>query len=84
MLSAVVKGHLGHAVNVLNNLLQMQGGVVAHVGHHHPGAAVGDKVVVHDSQALPGLGGIRQIGGDVIFHLYPAAGDDAENQRKEI
>ena len=84
VLSAVVKGHLGHAFDALDGGLQPQCGVVTHVGHHHPRTAVGDKVVVHDGQALPGLGGIRQIGGDVIFHLHPAAGNDAENQRKDI
>ena len=79
-----IKFHGIHAVDVLNDLLQVQRGVVADVGHHDARRAVGDEVVVHHGQTLAGFGGVGQVGGDVIFHLDPAGGYRAENQRKYV
>ena len=84
MVLGVVKGHPGNAVDVLDLVCQSLGIGRGDVCDHHSGRAVGDKVVVHHRQALAGLRVIRQIGGDVVFHLYPVPGEQAEHQSDQV
>ena len=51
-----------------------------HVFHHHLGRAVGNELLVHQIQTLPGLGMIRQIGLQIVFHRDPVPGDSGKNQ----
>lgn len=37
-------------------------------------------MLVHDVERLAGLGIGGEIGGQVVFHLHPAAGEDGEDQ----
>ena len=49
------------------------------VCHHDIGRTVGGKLFLHNVQAHAGLAGLGQIGGQVAFHLDPAAGEDGED-----
>ena len=49
------------------------------VCHHDIGRTVGGKLFFHNVQAHAGLAGLGQIGGQVAFHLDPAAGEDGED-----
>ena len=80
----VLKLHFAHAVYLFQLLRKVQRHIIGDVIHHHLRRAVGHKVVVHDRKALPGLGSIRQVGGNVVFHLHPPLGYDAENDGKYI
>ena len=84
MVLGVVKGHPGNAVDVLDLVCQGLGIGRGDVCDHHSGRAVGDEVVVHHRQTLAGLRVIRQVGGDVVFHLYPVPGEQAEHQSDHI
>ena len=46
----------GHAVDALDLPGQVIGDVICHMGHHDPRRAEGGHLVVHQSQALAGLG----------------------------
>ena len=80
----IVKGHPGDAVQVCDLVRQGLCPLLGHIGNHNPGRAVGDEIVIHDGQAPPGLRLLRQIGGDVIFHLDPVPGEQAEHQCHHI
>ena len=56
--------------------------VLADVGHHDAGGAVGGELAVHDGQGLFGFGIFRQIGGQVVFHLHPVPGEQGKNQQE--
>ena len=73
-----------HAVHIFDLVGQVQRHIIGDVVHHHLRRAVGDKVVVHHGQALPGLGVIGQIGGDVVFHLHPALGHYAKHNGENV
>jgi RNA polymerase sporulation-specific sigma factor len=74
----------GDTLDVLKPGLDVQRSIVGDVGHHDVGRAVGDEVVIHHGQALAGLGGVGQVGRDVVLDLDPARGDGTENQRKYV
>ena len=84
MLVGVVKFNGGDTLDVLKPGLDVQRSIVGDVGHHDVGCAVGDEVVIHHGQALAGLGGVGQVGRDVVLDLDPARGDGTENQRKYV
>ena len=80
VVGGVVKGHLRHPLHPLQPFGQGGGGVVGHVGHHHVGGAQGDKLLLHQGQAPPGLGFRRQIGGDVVVDLHLIDGSPAKDE----
>ena len=84
MLGGIVKLHAGDTLNVFHLLLDFKGGVIGDVGNHNVGRAVGDKVVIHHGQALPGFRCVGQVGCNIVLNLDPAGGNGAENQRKYV
>ena len=84
MVLGAVKNHLGHTLNFPNAVCQLPGLARGDVGDHHPGRAIGYKILVHHGEAPAGFRILRQIGGDVIFHLHPVHGKQAEYQRHHI
>ena len=69
-----------HALDILQLLLQIEGVGEREVGDHHARGAEGGELLVHDIERLAGLGIGGEIGGQVVFHLHPAAGEDGEDQ----
>ena len=59
---------------------QIEGVGEREVGDHHARCAEGGELLVHDVERLAGLGIDGEIGGQVVFHLHPAAGEDGEDQ----
>ena len=84
MVFGAIKFHGIHTIHRLDLIAQLFGGLIGDIGNHDPGGAKGGEIIVHHGQALTGFGVGGQIGGDVVFHLHPADGHHAENQRKNI
>ena len=80
----VVKYGVSDAINLLQLFGKLFALLIGNVGNHDPGSTIGDKLVIHDRQSLPGLGRIRQVGCDIIFNLDPSICDNTENNGKNI
>ena len=80
VLVGLVERHALHALDILQLLLQIEGVGEREVGDHHARCAEGGELLVHDVERLAGLGIGGEIGGQVVFHLHPAAGEDGEDQ----
>ena len=79
VLVGLVERHALHALDILQLLLQIEGVGEREVGDHHARCAEGGELLVHDVERLVGLGIGGEIGGQVVFHLHPAAGEDGED-----
>ena len=79
VLVGLVERHALHALDILQLLLQIEGVGEREVGDHHARCAEGGELLVHDVERLAGLGIGGEIGGQVVFHLHPAAGEDGED-----
>ena len=79
VLVGLVERHALHALDTLQLLLQIKGVGEREVGDHHARCAEGGELLVHDVERLAGLGIGGEIGGQVVFHLHPAAGEDGED-----
>ena len=75
----VVKFGTGDAVHSLYGFFQIFSFLIGNVGYHDSGRTVGDKLLVHDGKSLTGFRFLREIGGDVIFHIDPAGGENTED-----
>ena len=84
MVPGAVKGHLRHALDFPDAVCQLPGPARGDVGDHHTGRAKAHKILIHHGKAPAGFRILRQIGGDVIFHLHPVHGKQAEYQRHHI
>ena len=80
--SALVKLDQDHILYLGKLPGQGFGILEADVLHHDLGGAVGDELLLHDGQALLGFGVLRQIGGDILFHLDPSQGEHREHEHR--
>ena len=69
---------------LLDLLRQAGSDVRGHMGHHHPGGTEGGELLVHESQALPGLRGVRQVLCDIVAEADPVPRKQAKNQAAGI
>ena len=69
-----VKAHLHHAGDGGEPVGKLRCLLLRQVFRHDLGGAVAFKLIGHDAQAPAGLGALRQVHGDVVFHLHPAHG----------
>ena len=74
-----VKADLHHAGDGGKPVGQGLGFLLRQVFCQNPGGAVAFKFLGHDAQTPAGLRVLRQVHGDVVFHLHPAHG----HQRKQ-
>ena len=81
---AVAEIHGGDPLDVPQPLRKALRLVVGDVGDHHPGGAQGGELLLHEPEALTGFRLLRQVVGDVVVHLYPAAGKEAENDAHHV
>ena len=79
MLGGVVKGYALHTCDLLELLKQPLRLFIGDIGYHQICGAVGDKLLFHHLQTLLGLGIRGQVGGQIVFHFDPVAGDEGES-----
>ena len=84
MLRVSAKGNHLHALYLADLIAESLGSLVGNIGYHHPGGGKGSEIFVHGYDALPGLRAFRQVDGNIVFYLYPAHGDHAKKQGKDI
>ena len=77
---AAPKDGRGDPFDLLHLLRQVLRHLVGYMGDHDPGGGKGGKLLLHQSQALAGLCGIRQILRDVVADADPAPGKQTEDQ----
>ena len=77
---AAPKDGRGDPFDLLHLLRQVLRHLVGYMGDHDPGGGKGGKLLLHQSQALAGLCGIRQILCDVVADADPAPGKQTEDQ----
>lgn len=83
MVLGVVVFHALHTFYAGDLIFQLLSLVLREVGHHDPGAAVGDKLLFHNVQGLPGLRVRGQIGCKFALHLHPVAGESGKDQHDD-
>ena len=80
VIPGVVKAHALHAADIRDLLGDGLRLVIRDVHQHELGRAEGGELVLHQVQALVRLRLLRQVGGQLVFYLHPAAGEDREDQ----
>ena len=58
--------------------------VAGDVVHHDAAGAEGDKLVVHNGESLAGLGGVRQVAGEIVVHRHPAPRKHTEDGKADV
>ena len=84
MSRCIIKIYHADTDTIRHLFLQVQSGLISHIGKHDASSSVGDQAVAHDYQTLFCLCIVRQVGGDIVFYLGPGDGDHTENQCKQI
>ena len=84
MFVRAVKRNFGNAVDIQYFRTQGFSPFIGNIGNHDLCASVGDKFAVHDRQSLAGLRLVGKVSGDVVFHLYPSVGNQAEYNGKNV
>ena len=79
-----VKFHGFHSLNGPDLLRQEFRLRIGYVVYHNTAGAEGDKLLIHDGQALAGFGGVRQVAGQIVVDRHPAAGKDAEDGKSDV
>ena len=79
-----VKLHRFHPRNGFRLLGQLLRLIESDVVHHDPAGTEGDKLRLHGRQALPGLGTVGQIAGQIVVDRHPSAGKHAENCHADV
>ena len=78
MLARVVEVDALHPVDLPERVKKPLRLPVGEVCGHELCRAVGDELLFHHVQALLGGGTRGQVGGQIVFHRDPAAGEDGE------
>ena len=84
MIGGVVEDDHADPFHIRDLLGQFLRRLVGDVGYHDLGGGEGGEVIVHRHDALPGLRVLREVGGDVVFHIHPSGGKSAENHGKYV
>ena len=70
MIRRIIKGNFLHALYRLQLFHQLLSIRICNIGHHHPGAAIGQKLLLHQIQPPVGLTVRRQIFGNILIYRY--------------
>ena len=80
---SVVKIDALNTFQPFDGLVKCMGILIRNIGHHEVCRPIGNKLVFHHVQTFPGRGIGRQIGRQVILHLYPVPGKNRKDNRND-
>ena len=83
MILGIVKSHFLHALDRFQLIHQLLSIRICNIGHHHPGAAIGQKLLLHQIQPPVGLTVRRQIFGNILIHRNLIDRNHAVNNRNK-
>ena len=84
MILGIIKFHLIYALDGLNLVHQGLRLGICNIGNHDTRGSIGNEILIHNIQALPGFGGLRQIIGQLIVNLYPGFRKNTEDKRRDV